>query len=161
MDKLERGRFIFIEEEGFKDADRVLLSGVEHKIIGSQPEDLKMDSNPRIPQAVINGSMTIREVNALRQDQIWFADTSIVAELGGLECLKRYIALITLPKIDSVTGELEELPHLFGFFDSEAGEILTVEDNHPDELPIVPTNVNTHIAKKVMRMYQARREMAS
>ena len=150
MARLGRERITFIQEEGFKDADRVLLSGLEHKIIGSKPEDLRMESNPRIPMAIVNGSMTIKEANELRRAQVWFADTSLVDELGGLESLLRYITLIKLPELDPTTGELSEMPHLYGFFDEESRSTLTVEQDL-DQLPIDPTRVNTHIARKIAK----------
>lgn len=161
MTEANDGRIKFIEEPELKDLqDRTLLTGLEHKILGSEPDDLRMVSYPRMPQVVLSGSSTIKDVNDARKAQVWFAATSIVAELGGMECFERYIALIKLSEIDPISGELEELPHLFGFFDTETGETLTVEDNL-DDLPISPAIVNTYIAKKVTEMYQAIREAAS
>lgn len=161
MDERTVGRIRRIEDGKFKDLeDRSLLTGFEHKILGSTPGNLMMTTYPRIPQAILEGSKSIEEVNAQRQEQIWFVDTSIVYELGGIECLERYVALIRLPALNFSTGELEEHPHLYGFFDQEKNIILTVESNLR-QLPISPASVNTHIAKKFAEMFAAREEAAS
>jgi len=105
--------------------DTALLTAQEHRLIGSTPPLLSAESHPHIPQAVIEGRATIKEV-ARRRKEIESFCSHVASLMFGFEDPVRYGAVISLEDIDSMTGETVRDFQLVGILDTETGQ--TVRD---------------------------------
>lgn len=114
------------EKEIFEINDRRILTGFDHYLIGSTPPFLNMRENPFVPQGLMDGSMTLAEIQRLRREQNFIASNSKAAELVGLEDPTKAV-LVSLPDIDSLTGMAETTPVVMGIYDSLTQNVLNDE----------------------------------